>query len=232
MKTSNGWRLLARIVPALTVIAPVTLVTVAYLVAVRPRVDAADRARARAAVLHARLVELEAVAHGSPAVQSGVGAERDFERRTPAEDRLPDVVEALARLASGAAQGAVQNLSIETGDQVEVPGPNANAPAGIAGLRTDRPDPRLDLFQTPVTYAPVTVTFDATYAQLGRFFWNLRTLPTTVEVRGVDIVPAAEPPLLRVKLVLFAFRRVNRAIGPGPVLPGGDFSAPGVERRS
>jgi hypothetical protein len=232
MKTPNGWRRLARIVPALTVVAPVTLMMAAYLVAVRPRVVAADRARARAAVLEARLVELEAVARGAPAVASGEGSQRDFERRTPAEDRLPDVVDALALLANSAAQGGVQNLSIDTGNQVEPPASSANAPVGIAGPRTDAPDPRLDLFQTPVAYAPVTVTFDATYAQLGRFFWNLRTLPTTVEVRSVGVLPAAEPPLLRVKLVLFAFRRLNQTIGPGLIRPIGDDPARGVERRS
>ena len=49
------------------------------------------------------------------------------------------------------------------------------------------------------------------YAAAGWFFWNLRNLPATVEVRRVEIVPAGEESSrLRVTLMLFAFQRVNR----------------------
>ena len=53
---------------------------------------------------------------------------------------------------------------------------------------------------------PITVAFDAQYAQLGRFFWNLRTLPVSVELRSVDLAPSKSP-MMHAKLVLFAFRR-------------------------
>ena len=105
MKTSEYWRSRVRAVTALMVIAPVTLTMVVYLVAVQPRFEAADRARARVTVLQARVAELEAAEREATATAApgGDGSQRDFERRTPAEDRLPDVVEALIHLANGLA---------------------------------------------------------------------------------------------------------------------------------
>jgi hypothetical protein len=224
MKTADGRRPLARVAPALLAIAPVALVVATYAVAVRPRVDAADRARARVAVLHARLVGLEASARETPvsAVTSGEeGSQRDFERRTPVADRLSDILQTLARLADGGTEGDVRNLAIETGNRVGPSAPGPTGAAGIAGAQTESPDPRLALFQAPVTCTPVTVAFEATYAQLGRFFWNLRDLPTTVEVRSVDVVPTPAAPMLRVKLVLHVFRR---AAGQAPASPAASGS--------
>jgi hypothetical protein len=64
------------------------------------------------------------------------------------------------------------------------------------------------------------VSFDARYAQIGRFFWNLRTLPSTFELRSVEVVPAPVAPLMRAKLVLFVFQRPGPAqTVPSPALP-------------
>ena len=38
-----------------------------------------------------------------------------------------------------------------------------------------------------VAYAPLTINFDARYDQISRFLRNLRTLPTTVELRSVEL---------------------------------------------
>jgi hypothetical protein len=53
---------------------------------------------------------------------------------------------------------------------------------------------------------PVTIAFEANYAQVGRFFWNLRTLPARVKLRSVELVPASAP-MVRAKLVLSVFKR-------------------------
>ena len=162
-------------------------------------------------MLQARLTELETAARGAPpgpVAAVADGARREFERRTPAEDPSPGVLQALARLAAGAPGGAVREVSIESGRQRIVAAPGG---ASGSGVRTETPDPRLALFGAPVALTPVTMTFEASYAAAGWFFWNLRNLPATVEVRRVEIVPAGEASSrLRVTLMLFAFQRVNR----------------------
>ena len=113
-------RLPARVVPALMAVGPVILVAAAYVTVVQPRVGESGRARAKARALQARLTELETAARGAPPgpVAAGSdGARREFERRTPAEDPSPVVLQALARLAAGAPDGAVREVSIESSRQ-------------------------------------------------------------------------------------------------------------------
>lgn len=54
--------------------------------------------------------------------------------------------------------------------------------------------------------APVTVIFEAQYAQIGRFFWNLRALPASVALQSVELTPAVAPKV-RTKIVLSVFKR-------------------------
>lgn len=116
-----------------------------------------------------------------------------------------DVTAAITSLAKSPAVGGVTNLSVEMA-----------APDGTA--------------QTPVT-----VMFDAPYAQIGRFFWNLRTLPAIFEVRSVEIEPARSPSTsMRAKIVLVGFKRATAAppaVTAPPVLQTVDMStAPGWRR--
>lgn len=82
--------------------------------------------------------------------------------------------------------------------------------------------------------APVTVIFEAQYAQIGRFFWNLPTLPARVAVQSVELTPAVAPKV-RAKIVLSVFGR--RTTTPGsstavaPEWPRDPFTAPATPVR-
>lgn len=73
--------------------------------------------------------------------------------------------------------------------------------------------------------APMTVAFDAEYAQVGRFFSNLRRLPAAFDVRSFDLEPAksATPGLVSAKIVLFMFK-------PGVAPPPVPAAAPVTQR--
>ena len=81
---------------------------------------------------------------------------------------------------------------------------DGTAPAGAAA---ERLDPRLELFPTPLSYTPITIGFDSSYQQLGKFLWQLHGLPTLVEIRSVEIGPAGVPSLVHLSLVVMAFQR-------------------------
>jgi hypothetical protein len=75
--------------------------------------------------------------------------------------------------------------------------------------------------------APVTVAFDAEYAQVERFFSNLRSLPSAFDVRSVELQPAKSeiPGVMSAKIVLFMFK-------PGVVPSPAPVAAPVIERVS
>jgi hypothetical protein len=64
---------------------------------------------------------------------------------------------------------------------------------------------------------PIRVAFDIDYANLGRFLWAFRNLPTTVEIRtlSVGVLPATSgdeadsirTDILRAALTLYAYSR-------------------------
>ncbi len=55
----------------------------------------------------------------------------------------------------------------------------------------------------------VTVTFDARYEQIGRFFWHLRVLTTAFDLHSVDLTPLTVPAggLTRARVSLVALHR-------------------------
>lgn len=191
--------------------APVVLIGLIYMVAVQPRVTAGRRAAAQEALLRGRLDVLQRGLK-TPAPAGRVDASvRDFERRVAAADRVPDLIERLARLALDPSRpGELRGLKIETGERMALPAPGPNAPRVATGS-SDLPDPRVTLFGTGLAYASISVSFEATYPALGRFLWSLRDLPTTIEVRSLDVKRAAttadDDRFLQVDLVLFAFQQ-------------------------
>ena len=84
-------------------------------------------------------------------------------------------------------------------------------------------DPRLRLFDTVLDYTPVTVRFESTYEGIGRFVWGLQGLPTTVEIREVELTRGL--PLMKARLVLFVFQRSSFA-GPAEWPPDAGFDGP------
>lgn len=201
----------ARVRGLLPFAAPIAVLGVMSLVLVAPRVGAARRADIESSELRTRLSAVqESLTLAAPAGELDL-AVRGFARRIPAEDPVPDLLESLARVALDPAIGdEVRNLRIDTGDRMAFDSGNATTPQ-VARGPADAPDVRLALFGTSLTYSQVTVSFDSSYAGLGRFLWGLRDLPTAIEIRSVDVTGPAKPvhdlPFLHVELVLYAFQR-------------------------
>jgi hypothetical protein len=195
--------LLIRSLLALSLAVPFVVFGLIDVLAVEPRRAAEQSARAQAETLGAEASRMLGLIRSAPV--TAALAQREFERRTSNGDAAPEVLEAIASLVNSPAVGGVSNLSIDTGEGQD---PTAAV------------DPRIRLFQPPIAYTMVAVSFDARYAQIGRFFWNLRTLPSTFELRSVEVVPAPVAPLMRAKLVLFVFQRPGPAqTVPSPALP-------------
>lgn len=184
-----------RALSGLTLALPIALLFSVYVFAVQPQLDAARVKRAEADAVRDRLAAAQGAIDVGSNASSTDPAAREFEIRTPDEDRVSDVVRTLTQLADSPSVGKLEALVIEAGSQGEEP--------------MAAPDPRLALFRSPVSGTPVTMAFEARYEQVGRFFWNLRALPTTVDVRSIDVSPAPQSSLLRVKVALVAFHRTT-----------------------
>lgn len=67
--------------------------------------------------------------------------------------------------------------------------------------------------------SPVTTSFDARYDEIGRFFWNLRTLPPIFEIRSVELAPG-HGPLVHASVALLVVHR-TKSVSPqvDPSLP-------------
>jgi hypothetical protein len=175
---------------------------------VGPRIFNALEARSEAASLEERAASMRLLRDAGPTAANKVRAVAEFERLVSKHDRVPEVIEILARLAFDPGNPPqARGLLIETGQRAS---PNAAAaPGDMAGDARSSLDPRWALFPGSLEYTPITVTFETTYDRLGLFLWRLRDLPTLVEVRSVEI--GRSLPLLKVKLVLFALQRTNQA---------------------
>lgn len=192
MKTSTLIALLTRGTKALALVGPLVIFGFIYVLALQPQREAAEAARQRLAALREDLIRQRGITRSLPTVTQP-SAKHEFEIRTSKEDPTSAAVEAIVSLANSPSVGGVINLSVETAVAIEGP-----------------IDPRIALFQQSVAYTPISVTFDASYDRIGRFFWNLRTLPSTFELRSVELTPAPARALMRARLVLFVFQRVTR----------------------
>lgn len=183
----------------------------AWLGFVQPRQDAARQAEAEIRMMEPRVAQLSPLVSG-PGIPAGEGPAAEVIRRLPQVDPMPDVLERLARLALVGAGDAdernrVSDLLIETGEQATT---GLEPPGGPRATRGGEPDPRVALFGVPLAYTRVTVSFESTYERLGRFLWDMRELPTIVEVHALDVEPgSADGRRVRTSMVLFVFRRLG-----------------------
>jgi hypothetical protein len=195
---------------------PLVLVVGGWLFLISPR--ASENAREAQALdgLQQRLTQVRAsLAEPPPPPISGEPREA-FERQVAARDVSLQVIQQLARLAAGA---TVANLSIDTGDQVTVSGAGPRVSDGGAP-----PDPRFALFDTPLAYSPITMSFDADFDRIGEFLWAMRDLATTIEIRSLEITPRAREGSaggsagpVHVALTLFAYVRQSAAVATAGV---------------
>jgi hypothetical protein len=185
-------------------------VGVGWMVFVRPLSAEHAQGDGRLEALRLREAELRGMVgeSRSPAV-SGDPADV-FDTRVASGDPTAAIVERLAQLAS---DSRARDLFIET---VEAP-----TEAGVPPMpAAHRPDPRFSLFDRQLTYATVRMAFEIDYAGLGRFLWNLRDLPSVVEIRALNVQPPPPAPgggpratdgVLRVTMTLYAYSRTSAA---------------------
>jgi hypothetical protein len=170
----------------------------------RPAIADGQRIDERIAELRQREAALQAtLTQPAPAVTTDPVAA--FDRRVATDDPTASVVERLARLAS---DNRVRGLFIET-----VEGASSSGRGSAPVAATYQPDPRFGLFDRRVAYTTIRLSFEASYASLGQFLWNLRDLPTIVEVRTLNVQPrmpsaaARTDGSLRASLTFFAYSR-------------------------
>lgn len=184
-----------------------------WMLLVQPRVNANARAATELDRLREQVIALRtAVANPLPPAPP-TDPIASFERHVPARDATSALLEQLARIA---VSSRVSNLLIETADPVVATTSGSAGPQVVGGAA---PDPRFALFDAPLTYSPVTMSFDAEYARAGEVLWRLRDLATTVEVRTFEARPVTSeaasgstaPPKIHVSLTLFAYARQDAA---------------------
>ncbi len=206
-----------------------TVFVIGSPVLVGPCIFSTLQAGNEAAALEGRAASMRRLLKDAGATAAGEArAVAELEKLVSARDRVPEVIEVLARLAFDPRNPAQsRGLLIEAGRRASL---SATAmPADTAGGARGSLDPRWALFPGWLEYTPITVTFDTTYHHLGLFLWRLRDLPTLVEVRSVEI--GRSLPLSKVKLVLLALQRTNQAPTASltkPVPTSVPVSRPGV----
>ena len=189
---TSAWLIavLVRMTKALAIAAPVVIFGFLYVLAVQPERAAAASALQQLDVARAQLARQRSLSE--TAAKAAASTLSDFDARTAENPRAPEVAAAIAEILNGPAFDVVSNISVETG-----------APAD------GRPDPRTSLFSRPLPFTPVTVSFDAPFEHIGRFFSNLRGLPTTFELRSVELASRSQASI-HVNMVLFVFHRQLR----------------------
>jgi hypothetical protein len=204
----------------LPIVIPIALFVIGYLWFVQPWNSAGFGSRTEAQGLESRASSLAALIKKAGVVEKAPPDEtiREFQRLVPADSRVSDLVELVAKLAleppnSDEARG----LLVESGQRTVLNLATAGS-AFSMGFSDQGSDPRLALF-APIAleYTPVTVSFEATYDRIGIFLWRLRELPTFAEVRSLEVTRAL--PLLKVKLVLLVYQRGSTAVAPGQPAP-------------
>jgi hypothetical protein len=190
---------LERLLPFLTVVA---MVTAGWFWFVQPRFGAYLRARTDTAALEERVRTLqEASGRARPQPPADLTrTEHEFEARVATDDKVADIAAALARaVLASAPAGRLRAFVIESGDSM--PGD----------------DPRLALFPYSVRCTPVRVSFESTFEAAGNVLWQLRDLPTVVEVRSATLTRGL--PLMTIDLVIRVLQRGGTTEDVTPAMP-------------
>ncbi len=210
---------LERLLPFLTF---VVVFTAGWFWFVQPRFDAYLRARTEAAALEERARTMQqASERGQLAPPSDLErAQREFEARVSADDKVADVASALAHaVLANAPAGMLRSLVIETGDRTWQSSHGGPADPGRAYTApgVDGADPRVALFPHTVSYTPLRVTFESTFEAAGNLLWQLRDLPTLIEVRSAALTRAL--PLMRIELLVRVLQRGDPTDAGTPAMP-------------
>ena len=190
----------------LPLLIPPAILLGGWLFLVRPLTSVNARAAREIEGLRGRAQSMQAVLAAPPPTAPARDAVAAFERVVAAADATAALLEQLARLAS---RLPAANLLIETGARVPV----AAAQDGPQVTGAPAIDPRFALFDAPLAYSPIEMAFDADYAAVGTFLWDLRDLATTVEIRKLAVKPlpraaGAADGRVHVTITFFAYARV------------------------
>lgn len=175
------------------------VVVAGWMLLVSPTASSNAQAARAFDALRQRLVQAQVSLSEPPPAPPSTDPIAAFERQVAAGDASSQLLEQLARLATGA---SAANLDIQTGERVIVAAAGGPQVAGGA-----LPDPRFVLFEVPLAYSPIIMSFDAQFARVGQFLWELRDPATLVEIRRVEIRPLAQDDRVHVMLLLFAYAR-------------------------
>lgn len=173
-----------------------------WLFVAAPVVSRNTQLSTEVSALRERLAGVRASVSTPAPAPPGVDAASVFVKQVASGDASSSVVQQLAALAK---EARAANLLIETGERVALAG--TTGPRVADGVQ---PDPRFRLFDTPLAYSPVSISFDGEYAGVGDLLWRLRDLPTTIEIRNLEIKPVtagASAGRVHVALTLFAYAR-------------------------
>jgi hypothetical protein len=191
---------------------PLIIVAGGWLLLIGPSMTASVQAGRAVDSLEQELAQLRASVGEPPPPAAEVDPVNTFTTRTVAGDASSRVVLQLASLAQ---RVSAANLSIETGNRVVVaPADGPQVSGGAAPT-----DPRLALFNAQLAYTPITMAFDADFAAVGAVLWAMRDLPTTIEIRSMEIAPRAASTTdtgtandrrVHVTLIIFAYAREGR----------------------
>jgi hypothetical protein len=210
---------LGRLLPFLTIVA---VVTAGWFWFVQPRLVAYLRARTDAAALEERVRTLQqASGRSRPLPPADLGrTQRTFETSVSADDKVADVAAALAKtVLSSAPAGSLRSFVIETGDSMSARSrAGSEGPADASGASgIDGADPRLALFPYAVSYTPLRVSFDSTFEAAGDVLWQLRDLPTTVDIRSATLTRGL--PLMKIELLVRVLQRGHAIDAASPATP-------------
>jgi hypothetical protein len=216
-RTAGLAETLERLLPFLTV---VVIITAGWFWFVQPRLVVYLRSRTDTAALEERVRTLQQAsnrAQPAPAADLERTA-REFEARVSAGDKVAEVAAAFAQaVLANAPAGQLRSFVIDAGDR-------ASTSRGAAAERTsasgsDGADPRLALFPYAVSYTPLRVSFDSTFEAAGNVLWQLRDLPTVVEVRSATLTRGL--PLMKMELLVRVLQR-------GGTIDAGAYALPAV----
>jgi len=182
---------LTRLTMGIAIAAPMVVFGFLYVLCVQPERAAALEARNQVEAARSELNRRREVARAR-GTSVALSAPDEFDARTAVGDRVGEVVDVLRAALNSTAVGGVSNVSITAGSPVDGP---------IDSMAT--------LFSRKVVQTPVTISFDARYEQVGRFFGNLGVLPTTFDLHSVELTPAAasRPGFMHANVSLLVFRR-------------------------
>ncbi|MFO7692535.1 MAG: hypothetical protein R6V57_05575 [Vicinamibacterales bacterium] len=209
---------LERLLPFLTF---VVVFTAGWFWLVQPRFDAYLRARTDAAALEERARTMQQASERGhlPPPADLERAPREFEARVSPDDKVADVAAAIAHaVLANAPAGKLRAFVIETGDRTsQAPhGGSAGQARASTGPGVDGADPRLALFPYAVSSTPLRVTFDSTFEAAGDLLWQLRDLPTLVEVRSAALTRGL--PLMRTELLVRVLQRGEAILDGTPAM--------------